>query len=269
MSEPYVVNETNLSLAWGRALLRILDRPGKSISPLVVSITGFASGEVQEDLPIRAALDTFLVGEGDQNTQTVANTIFPTSVWRLAKYDRQAFYRMFLEDGFPSYKEICSSKNRRGLYFERLIDFRGGPCKGNQLEYILTEFNSRPGVRTSMFQAALFDPARDHVREAQLPFPCLQHVSFVPDRVDGLTLNAFYATQQLLNKAYGNYLGLCRLGQFMASQMGLELARVNCFVGVEKMEMKGIRKSSASLEPVTTAVRAAVEAADAERRVSA
>jgi hypothetical protein len=188
MSEPYVVNDTNLSLAWGRVLLRILDRPGISVSPLVVSITGFAGGEPREDPAIRAALDAFLEEEGEQKIHTVANTIFPSSVWRLAKNDRQEFYRMYLEDGFPSYKEICSTKNGRGLYFERLIGFGAGPKDGNQLEYIITEFNGRPGVRRSMFQAAIFDPGRDHVRAAQLGFPCLQHVSFVPDE-RGLTLN--------------------------------------------------------------------------------
>jgi hypothetical protein len=266
MSEPFLVSEPNLSVAWSKVLLRILDRPGKSISPLVVSVTGFNDGEVEEDSAVRTALDEFLVGQGDQTTQTVANTIFPASIWRLAKHDRQRLYQLYIEDGFPSYKEICSSKNSRGLYFERLIAFGSGPHGGNQLEHIITEFNGRHGVRTSMFQASVFDPARDHVRSAQLGFPCMQHISFVPDD-EGLTLNAFYATQQLINKAYGNYLGLCRLGEFMASQMKIKLDRVNCFVGVEKLE--GIGKTSASLEPVRAAARDSVARANASPLVNA
>ena len=51
-------------------------------------------------------------------------------------------------------------------------------------------------------------------------------------------LNAFYATQQLFLKGYGNYLGLALLGLFVAEQIGLSLARITCFVGVEKMESK-------------------------------
>lgn len=94
-----------------------------------------------------------------------------------------------------------------------------------------------------MFQASIFDPGRDHVRNAQLSFPCLQHVSFVPQG-ETLTLNAFYATQQLLNKAYGNYLGLCRLGNFMADEMGLTFSRMNCFVGVAKLENIGNKRIS-------------------------
>src|SRR5262245_55517223 len=47
----------------------------------------------------------------------------------------------------------------------------------------------------------VFDPVRDHTGSAQLPFSCLQHISFVPDKWNGtLSLNAFYATQQLFTK---------------------------------------------------------------------
>ena len=37
-------------------------------------------------------------------------------------------------------------------------------------------------------------------------------------------------------KAYGNWLGLCRLGAFVASQSGLKLTRFTCFAGVQKMD---------------------------------
>jgi hypothetical protein len=108
-----------------------------------------------------------------------------------------------------------------------------------------------------MFQAAVFDPARDHVRDAQLGFPCLQHISVVPTADNELTLNAFYATQQLFDKAYGNYLGLSRLGHFLAKAMGLQFAQMNCFIGVEKLER--VSKTASHLEPVSLAVRRALK----------
>lgn len=90
-----------------------------------------------------------------------------------------------------------------------------------------------------MFQASIFDPERDHKGSSiYLPFPCLGYISFVPNNKDKtLVLNAFYATQKILEKGYGNYLGLCRLGHFMAHEMGLTFERMNCFVGVAKMEI--------------------------------
>jgi hypothetical protein len=131
---------------------------------------------------------------------------------------------------FPRWQAMNRKANGRGLYFERMIMYGRGPCDGNQLEWILSQFNSRTGVRRSMLQATTFDPGRDHLASAQLGFPCLQHVSFEPS-VAGLVTNAFYATQQIFDKAYGNYLGLAQLGAFMAHEMGMPLARLNVMVG--------------------------------------
>ena len=128
-----------------------------------------------------------------------------------------------------------------GLYFERLISFgnSGPPYVGkNQLEQILK--NWRRGVRRrSAFQAMIFDPTKDLASQPQRGFPCLQQLTIVPDfHRETLALNAFYATQQLFEKAYGNFLGLARLGTFIAGQTGLEMERVTCFVGIEKMDRR-------------------------------
>lgn len=242
-SVPPLIEETNLSRAWARAFLHIINNPGKEISPLLITLTGFNNGVPDENQAIRDALDDSLIANSKQKVQTVANTIFPASYWRVAKHNRHKFFDIYLKN-IPRIKALAHSKNRRGIYFERLIAFGSCPENGNQLEYIISQYNSRPGVRRSMFQASVFDPARDHVSSAQLPFPCLQHLSFVPQG-NSLTVNAFYATQQIYEKAYGNYLGLCRLGDFMAHEMGLTLGRMNCFVGVAKLDT--IKKSHPSL----------------------
>jgi len=253
-SAPLLIEETNLSCAWSRAFLHIIDNHGKEISPLLVTLTGFTNGVLDEDQAIRDALDDSLVANSKQKVQTVANTIFPASYWRRSKHNRQNLFDIYIKN-LPRIKALASSKNRRGIYFERLIAFGSGPENGNQLEYIISQYNSRPGVRRSMFQASVFDPKRDHVSSAQLPFPCLQHVSLVPQG-NSLTLNAFYATQQIYEKAYGNYLGLCRLGDFMAHEMGLTLGRMNCFVGVAKLDT--ITKSHYSLTALKNAAQNAL-----------
>jgi hypothetical protein len=114
-----------------------------------------------------------------------------------------------------------------------------------------------------MFQAAIYDPVRDQDAAAQKAFPCLQHVTFVPDFRGGtLALNAFYATQQLFVKAYGNWLGLARLGMFVASQVDLRFAAMNCFAGIEKMDMRP--KSGRQLERLRSAATDAVESDTSE-----
>ena len=78
---------------------------------------------------------------------------------------------------------------------------------------------------------------------------------------NGLVLNAFYATQQIVHKGYGNYLGLARLGAFMASQMDRRFERLNVFVGIAKMDKIG--KTDTSFSNMLRTVRA-VLASDRE-----
>jgi thymidylate synthase len=101
----------------------------------------------------------------------------------------------------------------------------------NQLDDVLTSFLSRDGVRRSVLQVAVFNPRTDHVGSGPRGFPCLQHVSFAP-LADGLSVNAFYASQYAIGRAYGNYLGICRLGRFVAHELGVGLARVTIFAGI-------------------------------------
>ncbi|HMO80025.1 MAG TPA: hypothetical protein PKD24_04470 [Pyrinomonadaceae bacterium] len=230
----FTVDEPNISLAWGKALLEAYDVRGNEISPLVLNIQSNADGMVE--MPeIRIALDMTLKNYGHDSVQTVANTIFPISLWRISNGDRKMLFSQYMKC-LPRILKLEPHLNNRGLYFERLIAFGRGPNNGNQLDFILDLNDSRKGVIRSKFQASIFDPERDHVLAARTGFPCLQHVSFVPKRkTSELSMNAFYATQDLFRKGYGNCLGLWRLGEFMAGEMGLRLKNLTCVVGVEKL----------------------------------
>ncbi len=252
-----LIEDDNLSRAWSRALLEVIDHAGTIIAPLCVTLRGGPEGQaLAEDATVRQALDACLAANHKRNIEGVAAGIFPQSLWRAAQFDRHRFYDRYLLAA-PRYKAMNHAQNGRGLYFERLIAWGSGPFDGNQLEWMLSQYHARAGVRQTMFQASLFDPARDHVASAQLGFPCLQHINFVP-QANALSMNAFYATQQLFDKAYGNWLGLWRLGSFMAHEMALPLVQLNCFIGVEKLERIG--KTNATLQPVISAARALVAA---------
>jgi len=248
-----MINDNNLSRAWSRLLLGILDGAGTEVSPMVLSVTGFDDkGVVPEDPAVRQAVDQLLKRKGRLKVEDVAFTIFPQRLWEMSRGDRTRLFTLYRAT-FPRWQAMNKKANGRGLYFERMVMYGRGPCDGNQLEWILSQFGSRAGVRRSMLQAAIFDPARDHVATAQLGFPCLQQVSFEPTAV-GLVTNAFYATQQIFDKAYGNYLGLAQLGAFMAHEMDMPLARLNVMVGVAKLER--ITKSDAELAPLLVAADA-------------
>jgi hypothetical protein len=253
-AEPVMINDSNLSRAWSRLLLGILNGAGTEISPLVLSVTGFEQGVISEELGVRQALDQLLERKKRLKVEDIAFTIFPQRVWELSRSDRARFFKLYRAT-FPRWQAMNKKANGRGLYFERLVMYGRGPCDGNQLEWILSQFGSRAGVRRSMLQAATFDPGRDHVASAQLGFPCLQQVSFEPTNA-GLVVNAFYATQQIFDKAYGNYLGLAQLGIFMSHEMNMPLMRLNVMVGVAKLER--ITKSDPDFASLVAAAEALV-----------
>ena len=67
-----------------------------------------------------------------------------------------------------------------------------------------------------------------------------------------MAVNGFYAMQYLFERAYGNYLGLCRLGRFVAHELGLELVQMNCMVGIGKLEVYNshIKKLAERIEKI-------------------
>ena len=70
---PLFITSDNLSAAWSRVYLHTLDHPGKEISPLIVSITGFdKDGKAQEDASVRVALDGVLTGMVSVKTALLA-----------------------------------------------------------------------------------------------------------------------------------------------------------------------------------------------------
>jgi hypothetical protein len=86
-------------------------------------------------------------------------------------------------------------------------------------------------------------------------FPCLQQVTFAPTDNQDLIVSGNYATQYLLDRAYGNYLGLCRLGLFMAKHMGLTFSQMNCISTVAQRgepSKTDLRNLEATLERLLT-----------------
>ena len=228
-----VLEDTNLSFAWARAVRAALGNGGE-ISPLIVSVVGpFKNGTPPTDTKLESKLDALLQTEsGRLSINTVANTLFPQSLWNMAR-PRKEFFDRFLR----LWPKIAKS-NPYGQYFHRLISL-GDPavCAGNQLEFIIGAYSERTGVRRSMLQAATFDAKVDHTKAALRGFPCLQQVSFAVQSDKTVSVNGFYAFQYIGKRAYGNYLGLFRLGHFVARELGTTLGRVTCYAGIAKCDI--------------------------------
>jgi hypothetical protein len=114
----------------------------------------------------------------------------------------------------------------------------------------------------------VFDPSRDHSSRPYLPFPCLDHVAFAPDGAGGLSLTAFYANQSIFDRAYGNYLGLCALGRFVAGELGLEFRQLTCVAGVAQLPSSSVTKTKARVlaSEISGVLPATVEGCEVQLR---
>ena len=222
------VNETNLSIAWAKALDAVLQPGLRGLAPLVVNVSGLEEDQPPEVAAIRNLLDTALRQRGLGDCHTVANTIFPLNLWKRSA-NRQGLYDRYLAI-LPRVKRR-NAANRYGLYFERMIRFGSGPKDGNQLEHLIDIWQANVR-RPTAFQVNIFNPARDHTRQRLRGFPCLQHVCFTPLDRGKLAVMAVYPSQYVFERAYGNYLGLVWLGKFLADELDLDLTQLTCTVGI-------------------------------------
>ena len=202
------IEHENLSYAWAEAFLSVCDtaHPG----PMMVSVIGFENGFPIEDAEIRTRLDEALPPKF--SPRTTASLIFPLTFWELMHRPRlKKLSGLYLEKLLPRLKRR-NSINAGGTYFGRMVSF--GVDEINQLEFIKglwtfwTEKERPKRPRRAALQVLCFDPSKDNSRAARKAFPCLHQVSFSYDG-DQLSVTAYYPTQFLFERAYGNYLGLC------------------------------------------------------------
>jgi len=99
--ENYII-EANLTYAWGKAISLLLKRSVKEIHPLIVTIN-ISKNIPKEDEPLRKSIDQLLYKWGKYSCHTVANTIFPISLWNPAQ-PRSLLYTRF-ENIYPQIKK--------------------------------------------------------------------------------------------------------------------------------------------------------------------
>jgi hypothetical protein len=234
-SAPIIIERSNLSLAWADAFMATLDSGRSGLRPLVITVGDFPSLLPPEDLTIRAALDHRLVALGKNPSDVSGMMIFPYKPWiRRGMPGCAEFAKFCMERLLPRLKKL-DKRNQKGTYFERMMAYSGvrrsGTREVNQLQFVIDLMRKPRRQRQSALQIACFDPAKDHTGQAVRGFPCLQQVSIAYDDHGNLALNAYYPTQYLFDRAYGNYLGLCHLGHFLAHETKLRFARLTCFIG--------------------------------------
>ncbi len=251
------IDGDNLSIVWGKVFDKVMRH--SQISPLIVSISDLSNDGIQEIELIRKELDCTLREKKKYNCETVASTIFPKSLWNPVN-GREVLYENYLRVFNKKIKKY--RRNRDGQYFHRLISYNNSNSSVNQLEHIIKTW-LRGNHRRSALQAGIFNPHTDHTNRPFLQFPCIQQIAFTPlgsNGRNGLTVSALIPNQYIFERAYGNYLGLIRLGQFMAHEMGLVLNQMICFLGTAQIGGNTPKRSFKKLHSSVKLALANIEA---------
>jgi hypothetical protein len=238
-SRPELIVERNLSVAWARAFLGVMDN--SIADSLTLAIRGTEGELPDEDPAIRERLNEALRALEIPTIAQTALSIVPYKSWlRLGKPPIGKLAGYYLKELLPRLKAL-STKNRHGTYFERLVSYSGVHHKGganeirtfNQIDHVVSMWKKRAEKggrpRQSALQLACFDPAKDHTGAALAGFPCLQQISLTYAEEGTIEINGYYPTQYIFDRAYGNYLGLCQLGHVIANELGVRLTGLRCF----------------------------------------
>ncbi|MBI5384665.1 MAG: hypothetical protein HZA90_08235 [Verrucomicrobia bacterium] len=159
----------------------------------------------------------------------VAYTIFPHEAYAKAKTAERLFRAYNRSNGlYERLQRRYRNHSSWGTYFRRMTQYDGGGKPVNQLENIIKALNTRANVNKAALTIVIQRPGGETIRP--LGGPCLNYLAVQAER-DGQTtlgLLAVYRNHDFLQKAYGNYWGLCNLLGFLANETGTVAGPVTC-----------------------------------------
>jgi hypothetical protein len=210
--------------AWLSAVMKVNAEPGHEAYNVIIDIADPVMATA-EDENIVDVLNTFLEMHDSPPLQTVANTIFPYSLYK--RYGAPKFYEIYLERVYPKVKQ-----QEWGRYFERMINCKTEDKSINPLAKLVTTLSLAIHGRLfrNIYELVIYDPALDvriydptrdanRVRNRQ----CLSFLSFKLSSEKKLSLTAIYRNHFYIARLLGNMIGLGRLLEFVALETGAEI----------------------------------------------
>ncbi len=238
------VEADDLSTAWLRAATRLERAPKRKSAHTVVRI----ADPVAERPDVRAAMDELLAHPQYpkyQSAETVANTIFPAAIARSSRNHAELVERYVRMYPLLMHRY---DKNDRGTYFGRLVQYPTAKGPFDQIGAVISRIaieRKSPRPKQARYEATLgvpddlavntpiYVPGTDN---SPMAFPCLSHCSFQIDTEGRVHLLATYRSQYMVERGYGNYLGLGRLLAYVGEKAGLQVGHLTVVTGLAHLE---------------------------------
>lgn len=248
----------DLSAAWRTTVLGVAKAPDQKLFHTVTRI----EDPLKEEPEVRRRVDELLRHRGHPSVETVANTIFPKRF--ASSTDGPGELAERYRKVYPTIRRFPG--NSMGTYFGRMVNYPTLENGCDQLAKIITAMGKQLKAQTTMstpyemtLEAAGDDAPHlipDRAKAAQdarvdadverqpsgtgtmyaptdtriRGFPCMSFVSF---QIGDGVVHAFahYRYEYLILKGYGNYLGIARLQEYLANQVGLSVGALTITAG--------------------------------------
>lgn len=219
---PHVICETSFQDAWVAAA-RHLQQNHWVARNLVVQI---ADPTVLQSA-LHEHISDFARDAAILGPKHVAYTIFPHGLHARCG-TAGGLYKAYNRPGGLYRRLVRRASNHWGTYFQRLTAYPTSNGPVNQLDKIIAAIRSGPSTYSAAFTMVIQKPGGETTR--RLGGPCLNYVAVQLDAGPPMALGLLcaYRNHDFLEKAYGNYWGLCNLLRFMAAETGSQPGPLTC-----------------------------------------
>jgi hypothetical protein len=220
MTEPTIIEEVSFQDAWIKAVQHLSANHWDYYN-LVVHIKDPQAIDVTKD----ESVTNFSRQIHIRTPKDVAYTIFP---YRLYSGNGTELYDLYNNRFYPWTRK--REHSGWGTYFHRMINYQ--PDKRypgiNQLKNIIDAINRRTNTLCAAYTISITYPGGETIRP--LGGPCLNNIliQMLPSDQPKLGLLAVYRNHEFLERAYGNYYGLCKLLSFLNEQTDTIPGTITC-----------------------------------------
>ncbi|MCV3242089.1 thymidylate synthase [Mesorhizobium robiniae] len=216
-----IKTQPSCASAWLAAVTAVDSASGSHDAQNVIVDVANPTVMSDADLEVISLVDEYLREYDRYPVETVANTIFPRSLF--LRHKAPAFYDVYRTKVLPRIK-----KGDWGRYFDRMITF---PLqkKGkylNPLDEMVTKMRDQVASGRcfrNVYEITIYDPIRD--AGPLMNRQCLSFLSFKltdgPERK--LLLTAMYRNHYYIERLLGNLIGLGRLMKFVADEVKVDV----------------------------------------------
>ncbi|MGA2782622.1 MAG: hypothetical protein ABSF13_12005 [Smithella sp.] len=189
-------------------------------------------------------MESFAQAQGLLGPKHVAYTIFPHRLYQRIGNASKLF--MAYNEPRGLFKRLQHLKPGWGTYFRRMTHYKRADGVVNQLDNIITAIGKRDNICKAAYTIVIQNPGGETVRP--LGGPCLNYIAVQAEPGQAgqpltLGLLTVYRNHDFLERAYGNYWGLCNLLMFLVKEVGGTAGPLTCvsshaYVAAKKSALK-------------------------------